>query len=495
MLEKSLSEFKKWIKLANLNENDHQIEGIKWCLQREFKSNSLEDDNSIFYSKPGGIIADEMGLGKTILSLGLIYSNFLDKTLIVVPPSLIPQWVKQFQNLLGHTPTIYHGVNKSKITDEELENAKIVITSYAHISSYKINKTQSQTTTQSQQQQTEASAVALRTLHKIKWSRVIFDEAHHMRNQKMSFSGAQRLKTDICWMLTGTPIHNKISDMKAYFQLLKIPNIFIKNQNAFPSICKEVLMRRTKEEANLTLPTINEHLIEVEWTSEKEKDLAEQIHAEAGLFNVTRENVDKAIKYIGQHILTKLLRSRQVCILPSMIKYKLDEFQKSNPLEKENQGVFGNSKMKSVISTLLERQNNNRKKLVFCHYRNEIDQIYEIMKANNISCEFFDGRVSSAERQQILQNSPDVLILQTQTACEGLNLQQYQEVYFVSPHWNPSVEDQAIGRCHRIGQTQEIDIFRFAMNNFGHRRGVTLDNYCLLIQKLKREMRSVIETK
>ena len=50
MLEKSLSEFKKWIKLANLNENNHQIEGIKWCLQREFKSNSLEDDNSIFQS-------------------------------------------------------------------------------------------------------------------------------------------------------------------------------------------------------------------------------------------------------------------------------------------------------------------------------------------------------------------------------------------------------------------------------------------------------------
>ena len=485
MVDSGLSEFKKWIQISNLEEKKHQIEGIRWCLQRELET---EYTDSTYYSKQGGIIADEMGLGKTILSLGLIYSNFLDKTLIVVPPSLIPQWVEQFQNLLGHTPVIYHGVHKPKITDEQLDNARIVITSYAHISLDKIEESQNQS------QNTQSNS-PLRTLHKIKWNRVIFDEAHHMRNQKMSFWGAKRLKTDICWMLTGTPIHNKVGDLKAYLHLLNIPKIFINNNDILPSICKEILMRRTKEEAKLTLPTVNEHLIEVEWSSEKEKDLAEQIHAEAGLFDVTRENIDKAIKYIGQHILTKLLRSRQVCILPSMLKYKLDEFITVNPTEKEIHGVFENSKIKSVVSKLLERKDNNRKKLVFCHYRREIDHIYENMVTNGVSCEFFDGRVSSAKRQIILQTSPDVLILQTQTACEGLNLQQYQEVYFVSPHWNPSVEDQAVGRCHRIGQTQEIDLFRFAMNNFGTHRGVTLDNYCILVQNIKRKMRSIIETK
>jgi SNF2 family DNA or RNA helicase len=60
------------------------------------------------------------------------------------------------------------------------------------------------------------------------------------------------------------------------------------------------------------------------------------------------------------------------------------------------------------------------------------------------------------------------LILQIQTGCEGLNLQDnYNEVYFVSPHWNPYVEDQAVARCHRIGQKKEVFVWRFEMDNFG----------------------------
>ena len=115
------------------------------------------------------------------------------------------------------------------------------------------------------------------------------------------------------------------------------------------------------------------------------------------------------------------------------------------------------------------------------------------MQNADVSCAFFDGRISSAERRDIIRMSPDVLILQMKTACEGLNLQQYQEVYFVSPHWNPAVEDQAIGRCHRIGQASEIDVFRFTMDNFsGH--ALTIDNFCMRVQEIKREMRDIIET-
>ena len=50
--------------------------------------------------------------------------------------------------------------------------------------------------------------------------------------------------------------------------------------------------------------------------------------------------------------------------------------------------------------------------------------------------------------------------MQIQTGCEGLNLQEnYSEVYFVSPHWNPAVEDQAIARCHRIGQKNSTSVY------------------------------------
>ena len=58
------------------------------------------------------------------------------------------------------------------------------------------------------------------------------------------------------------------------------------------------------------------------------------------------------------------------------------------------------------------------------------------------------------------------MILQIMTGCEGLNLQHFNQVYFVSPHWNPAVEDQAVARCHRIGQKKEVKVFRFRMEGF-----------------------------
>ena len=70
-------------------------------------------------------------------------------------------------------------------------------------------------------------------------------------------------------------------------------------------------------------------------------------------------------------------------------------------------------------------------------------------------------RRNDTERTQI-----PILILQIRAGCEGLNLQnEFSDVYFVSPNWNPTLEDQAIARCHRIGQQKEVSVFRFYMDN------------------------------
>jgi hypothetical protein len=77
-----------------------------------------------------------------------------------------------------------------------------------------------------------------------------------------------------------------------------------------------------------------------------------------------------------------------------------------------------------------------------------------------------------------------------------LNLQDnYSEIYFVIPHWNPSVEDQAIGRCHRIGQTKPVSVFRFEMDGFQPQNtennmapGISFDNYVSFVQNKKRDL-------
>ena len=85
--------------------------------------------------------------------------------------------------------------------------------------------------------------------------------------------------------------------------------------------------------------------------------------------------------------------------------------------------------------------------------------------------------------------APEVLILQIQTACEGLNLQHFQEIYFTSPHWNPAVEDQAIARVHRIGQERTVDVFHFIMKSCWNNT-ISLDQYCCSVQEAKRKLAS-----
>ena len=104
----------------------------------------------------------------------------------------------------------------------------------------------------------------------------------------------------------------------------------------------------------------------------------------------------------------------------------------------------------------------------------------------------YDGR-NSGSTSKLCQQA-DAIILQIQTGCEGLNLQKYfSEIYFVSPHWNPAVEDQAIARCHRIGQEKEVHVFRFEMDGFDKVEEqefapITLDKYVNKVQDGKRDI-------
>jgi len=149
----------------------------------------------------------------------------------------------------------------------------------------------------------------------------------------------------------------------------------------------------------------------------------------------------------------------------------------------------------SVVNKILQNKNNGNGKIVFCHFREEIDEIALRLRDGGIGkIAIFDGRISNGKRADILNDKNDVLILQIQTGCEGLNLQEnYSEIYFVSPHWNPAIEEQAIARCHRIGQMKEVTVTRFEMSNFVKDEDQevetrTVDNYVNSVQDSKRKI-------
>lgn len=459
--------FEKWIKMAKLERKQHQIDGVAWALQREINT-----------KHKGGIIADEMGLGKTIQIIGLLVANIKRKTLIVLPPILIDQWRVAILKMTGHNSLIYHGANIRTITANTLLNAPIVVTSYAHIADGK------------RRGMAEPGSSNIGILHKIEWDRIVYDEAHHLRNRKSkTFMGASKLSTQITWIITGTPIHNKIDDLYAYFNLIRCPCVTRRQLNE--SITKYVLMR-TKNEVALELPAIREKTVTVAWKCPIERELALSVHGNMSnypLFNDVSDNI------AARHVFQRIMRSRQSCISNSLYSDRIADAVVDKDIADHLLArlLNGNSKLSNVANTIAERKNNQRKKLVFCTFKKEIDTLAAMLNNEGMNVSVFDGRVPHKERIAILANDDiDVLLMQIQTGCEGLNLQKFNEVYFVSAHWNPSVEDQAIARCHRIGQKNDIDVFRFVMDNFSQ-SNITYDNVIGQVQTKKRRLRLIIK--
>jgi SNF2 family DNA or RNA helicase len=464
-----LEQFAAFLNKSKLEHKEYQFDGLRWCLNNESEKLPL-------YNIRGGFIADEMGLGKTILMIGLTVTNFVKRTLIVLPPILIAQWSLQFYRTTGHKPLIYYGTaNKKKITLAMLQNAPITITSY---NSLIIKKGTNDS-----------------LLHQVKWSRTIYDEAHHLRNKKTQlFQAAKQLKTNICWLVSGTPVQNNIKDFYSLCTVLGLPPTFHRDPKNLQQIANTFILKRTKKEVGIPMPELQTKQRAILWSNEQ-KELSESIHA--------------AIQDAGQDKLVMIMLAKQSCIMNRLLKRHTDRLKEFGLLQEkeQNQDSLEERKIDQVVKTIVKNRENGNGKIVFCHFREEMDEIAKRLQQNEIHrVEILDGRLTGTKkRQDLLSRAPEVLILQIQTCCEGLNLQEhYSEVYFVSPHWNPAVEEQAIARCHRIGQKKEVVVHRFAMESFDQDQEqdqhkdkaqdkeeehiLSMDHYIMTVQEKKRNI-------
>lgn len=468
--------FKKYLDRTNMDHKQYQYDGVRWCL-----NNELRPDPPC--GVRGGFIADEMGLGKTIMMIGLMYSNFMPRTLIIVPPILIDQWFVQIYRTTGHKAMIYHGEDKKTITEEELEAARIVISTYGAITLTK--------------KQIEDKHLTM--LHRISWSRIVFDEAHHLRNSKTTrYIGARLLPAQARWLVSGTPVQNSKKDFYSLCAMIRLPASFYTDSDNLRVLARSFILKRTKKLVGIQMTDIHVDKNVVDWLSPKEMQLAEELHS---ALSFSRVNPDKGLNkqlvstFRSRGVLALMLRAKQTCIYPKLITKQLEKLFEQGFIDDYSsykEAFDHSSKLTAAVNSILERKDNGSGKLIFCHFREEIDEIADRLRAGGMAkVATFDGRTSNGKRYDILNEKNDALILQIQTGCEGLNLQEnYSEIYFISPHWNPAVEDQAIARCHRIGQTKPVYVKHFEMSPFTQEENEvstkTIDKYVGDVQEGKR---------
>ena len=407
----------------------YQREGVEWLLKRELATKGPR----------GGFLCDEMGLGKTIQLIATMIGNLQQRTLIVVPKSIVNQWKEEIEKFSqGLKIGIFDGPDRAK-TPAELANFNVVIAPYTVI----VNKGKKQ-----EQGKT--------VLHQFHWSRVILDEGHEIRTfAAKRHKAAALLRSDIRWIVSGTPVYNSMKDFVSLCLFVGLSKAHVQAKTR--EIRETFVLRRTKEDVakfnqRLELPPCDFQNIEIDMYPE-ERRLYQSV------FEKNKDRIRALVKHsenIGMHqmeILECLLRVRQVMIHPQLY---LNGIANKNGHEPD-QWDFPAQKMDSLMRHIYEHP--TEKTLIFCQFIQEMDIIEDRLGTKNVFR--IDGSVDKDERVAQIDGFRKIegeayFIIQIKAGGQGLNLQEATRVYIMAPSWNPATELQAIARSHRTGQTKRV---------------------------------------
>ena len=410
----------------------------------------------------GGILADDMGLGKTIQALTILAHSHEDvsvtkPSLIVAPTSVVYNWQEEIKRFTPGLKTyLYMGKERTFLQDK---NINIIITSYALL--WRDHKQFSN--------------------HNFHY--VVLDEAHYIKNYKSrTAKTAHLISAEHRLSLTGTPLENNLTELWSQFAFVN-PELFsslehfkqtfvnpiekYQNQEVklhLQRLIKPFLLRRLKKYVLKELPPKIEQTVWCEM-EEKQRTLYEAMkqYYQAKILKIVEQ---KGIKKSQIEILEALLRLRQICCHPDLLK--LDE-RKSYPfLPAKLHNIHSSSKLETVIELLQTAIAEGHKVLLFSQFVSMLNILQTELNKAKISSLMLTGKTKN--RQELIETfqtntSYSVFLLSLKAGGTGLNLTVADYVIHYDPWWNPAVEIQATDRAHRIGQTKSVSVYKILMKD------------------------------
>ncbi|MCL2327707.1 MAG: DEAD/DEAH box helicase [Bacteroidetes bacterium] len=415
---------------------NYQVEGYRWLCY-------LDANNF------GGCLADDMGLGKTLQTITLLQhvinaqkaEGQKTTTLIVAPTSVVHNWHNEFRKFAPGIKVFRYLGNDRVKNNKYFELYNVVLTSYGLLRN------------------------DIEYFEKFNFYYCILDESQMIKNPESKiYKSVLRLQAERRLVLTGTPIENSLTDLWAqlnfvnrdmlgtlsffkehFMKAAETHNLTVENQ--LKKIINPFVFRREKQEVARDLPALTEQIRLCSMSPEQNKLYETE---KSKVRNMIMDSIEQETYQKSTiNVLQALMRLRQIANHPKLI----DEGKKHD----------ASGKFDEVVR-LLDNLVHNHKVLIFSSFVKHLDLFKEYFTEHKTPFLYLTG--STQNREEIIKkfqedNSCKIFLISIKAGGVGLNLTKADYIFILDPWWNPAVESQAISRAHRIGQKNNVNVYRF----------------------------------
>jgi superfamily II DNA or RNA helicase len=441
----------------------YQKLGVEWLL-------------FLFENGLGGLLCDDMGMGKTHEVMAFLvalteYQGVKGPFLVVCPTTVLSHWHKKISmHAPGLRAAVFHGGQRD--LDEALKNNNVLLTSYGILRN------------------------DIDELRRACFSVTVFDEIQNIKNhQTLAYEAATNLKTTMKLGLTGTPIENYVSELKALLDL-SVPG-YLGNDEDFDSryvkaidldstgakrqalsrLISPFTLRRLKKTVLKELPEKIEDIRTCSLSDDQIKLYRDAVASRGTGLVDTLEKGEEPIPYI--HIFALLNLLKQICNHPALVDGRTDDFEK-----------YQSGKWDLFEELIGESLESGQKVVVYSQYLGMIRIITQYLQKLGVTFVTLTG--SSRNRGEIVSRFNDdpncrVFVGSLKAGGTGIDLVAASVVVHYDRWWNAAKEDQATDRVHRIGQRRGVQVFKLVTE------GTLEEKISGIIEKKRNLMDSIVK--
>ena len=431
-----------------------------------------------------GLLCDEVGLGKTI-EAGLVLKEYLERqmvqrVLIITPPGLVAQWREELAQKFGLLDFVTNSDETFRaLGDDAWVRFPRVIASLAAARQSKKRK----------------------IISNLTYDLVIVDEAHHLKNRSsVSWKFVNSLQKKYILMLTATPVENKLDELYNLITILKPGQLktprefrrqFVvrgdprlpKNRGRLRELLADVMIRHSRGQVSVKLPPRRAHTVRLSLST-----------AERALYEDTSRFVRQvhqgtqgrgAIK-LALSTLQREIGSSPLAVAPTLQTLAKRPAWKAHQeqllrLREQAAAVTGWAKA-DALQKLIKTAGRD-KLIIFTHFRATLDALADRLSAWGVDFVPYHGGLNIQKKDEAIRRFEEEaqVLLSTEAAGEGRNLQFCHVMINFDLPWNPQRIEQRVGRIHRVGQTVRVDIFNLSATG-------TIEDYLLNILDRKLNM-------